>query len=124
MTRRSFLVLSGAAAAPGARITVGMIGMGRQAIMANLRPFLESPHAQVVAVCDVDAWRLEKARAAVEEFYGQQARSGRYRGCRALSDYREILADKSIDAVIISTPDHLHVPMSLEAVAAGKDVCC
>ena len=46
------------------------------------------------------------------------------KGCKAFRDFRELLADTSIDAVMIATPDHWHVPMSIEAVKAGKDVSC
>jgi len=98
--------------APSERIGIGLIGAGRQAIGANLQPFLRSPHTQVLAVCDVDAWRLENAKKKV----GQ--------GCAAYQDFRELLARKDIDAVMISTPDHWHVPMALAAVDAGKDVSC
>lgn len=51
----------GERAAPNERIAIGMIGMGRQAYHANLLPFLAWPETQVVAVCDVDAWRAEQS---------------------------------------------------------------
>jgi predicted dehydrogenase len=97
--------------APSNRVTVGMIGMGRQAMAVNWKQFQKMPDVAVVAVCDVDAWRLGQAASAVP-------------GSKAYRDFREVLADKSIDAVMISTPDHWHVPMSMEAVKAGKDVSC
>jgi predicted dehydrogenase len=106
------------------RITVGMIGMGRQAMGSNLKFFLHAPDVQVVAVCDVDAWRLDNARKAVEKRYAAQRASGTFKGCQAYGDYREVLARDDIDAVMISTPDHWHVPMSIAAARAGKDVCC
>ncbi len=101
-----------------------MIGMGRQAFDYNLKSFLKSPETQVVAVCDVDRWRLDKAVAEVEAFYADQRRSGSYKGCAVYSDFRELLARRDIDAVMISTPDHWHVPIALMAVKAGKDICC
>ena len=101
--------------APSNRITVGMIGMGRQAVAVNVKQFFGMPDVQVVAVCDVDAWRLESAKKQVEAVY---------KSCAAYRDFRELLADKSIDAVMISAPDHWHVPISMEAVRAGKDVSC
>ena len=139
ITRRRFLktaaaagaactVVPGAAlgkgekAAPSKRITVGMIGMGRQALHANLRQFLGMPDVQVVAVCDVDSWRLANARKAVEERYGKDAPSGKYKGCDTCVDFRDILARKDVDAVMISTPDHWHAPMAVAAFEAGKDV--
>lgn len=111
-----------AAVAPSNRITVGMIGMGRQAMFANLKPFLYSPDTQVVAVCDVDAWRLEKAYKAVEEYYAGHRNSGTFKGCLAYTDFREVLARDDIDAVMISTTDHWHVPIAIAAARAGKDI--
>jgi predicted dehydrogenase len=101
--------------APSAKIGIGMIGMGRQAQGANLMPFLKSPDCVVNAVCDVDAWRLAQGVEAVDKFYGKKV-------VKAYRDFRELLAAPGIDAVMISTPDHWHVPMALAAVRAGKDV--
>jgi len=109
-------------AAPSERITVGMIGMGRQAYIVNLRQFLGMPDVQVVAVCDVDRWRLEQGKTRIEEHYGKQKPSGQYSGCAACKDFKEVLARKDIDAVMISTPDHWHAPMAVAAAEAGKHV--
>jgi myo-inositol 2-dehydrogenase / D-chiro-inositol 1-dehydrogenase len=114
----------GGAVAPSNRVTVAMIGMGRQAVQVNVKQFFEMPGVQVVAVCDVDAWRLENAKRQVDEAYAQKAPSGSYKGCLAYKDFREVLANKGIDAVMISAPDHWHVPISMEALQAGKDVSC
>ena len=110
------------AAAPSNRVGIGMLGMGRQALYANLRPFLHSRDTQVLAVCDVDAWRLDNARKAVEKHYAAHTRAGQYKGCAACRDFRDVLASPDIDAVMISTPDHWHVPMAIAAVRAGKDI--
>jgi len=107
--------------APNSRIHVAMIGTGRQVFFANLPWFLWSKDVQVVAVCDVDAWRLEQAKKKVEENYA--AKSGAaYKGCAAYRDFREVLARKDVDAVMISTPDHWHAYMAIEAAKAGKDI--
>ncbi len=110
--------------APSGRVTVGMIGVGRQGLHSNLRWFLGAPDVQVVAVCDVDAWRLANARKAVEARYAGQRPSGTFTGCAAAEDFRDILARADVDAVMISTPDHWHVPIAVAAAKAGKDVCC
>ena len=108
--------------APSERIHVGMIGLGRQAKFYNIRQFLEMPEVQVVAVCDVDSWRLANGRRQVEEAYAKKSPSGDYKGCDTCKDFRHILSHKDVDAVMISTPDHWHTPMALAAMEAGKDV--
>jgi len=108
--------------APSERITVGMIGVGRQTHFKNLPQFLKMPDVHVAAVCDVDAWRLENAKKAIEAQYAKSTASGTYKGCDTYVDFQELLARKDIDAVMIATPDHWHVPMALAAMEAGKDV--
>jgi predicted dehydrogenase len=125
MDRRNFLKAAGAAGMTinlftkdvhGAndRVALAFIGTGAQGI-SNLRNALAArDQAQVVAVCDVYQPALEKAAAAVRAEYGSDPKK--------VKDFREILADKSIDAVCISTPDHWHALMAVEACKAGKDV--
>lgn len=103
--------------APSKRISIGMIGMGRQSLKVNLQPFLDSSDTIVLAVCDVDEWRLDNAKKAVDKHYGN-------RDCLVMRDWREIVDREDIDAVMIGTPDHWHVPMALAAVHAGKHVSC
>jgi predicted dehydrogenase len=103
--------------APSNRINVAMIGMGRQAYYSNLPGFLNSDDTQVVAVCDVDQWRLDHAKKKVDEFYGNS-------DCRSFRDWREVVSRDDVDAVINSTSDQWHVLISLEAVRAGKHVSC
>lgn len=110
------------AQAPSNRVSLAFIGTGRQAYNMNLPEFMAVPGVQVVAVCDVDSWRLGQAKALVESTYAKQAPSGSYKGCATHRDFREVLARTDVDAVMISTPDHWHVPMALLALRAGKDV--
>lgn len=118
--------------APSNRITVGMIGTGRQgfgqnlqgANIPNVNGLLDLPDAQVVAVCDVDSWRMEQARKLVDERYAKLAPTGRFKGCSTHLDFRELLNRKDIDAVMISTPDHWHVPMGILAAKAKKHISC
>ncbi len=112
----SVLGKAGAVAA-SERITVGFIGTGDHGINMNLKSFLAQPDAQAVAVCDVDPVNLRKARDLVNARYGNA-------DCMTTQDWREIVARPDIDAVMISTPDHWHVPMSIAAARAGKDVQC
>jgi predicted dehydrogenase len=99
------------------QITLGCIGMGNHGIGWNLAAFLKIPEARVLAVCDVFRERREKACGIVNGAYGNT-------DCDTYGDFRKILAREDIDAVVISTPDHWHVLMSVMAARAGKDVFC
>ena len=110
------------APAPSDRVTLGFIGAGRQAMGMNIPEFLAVPGVQVVAVCDVDGWRLGEAKTLVEGYYAKRTPAGNFRGCATYRDFRELLARPDIDAVMISTPDHWHAVMAAAALRAGKDV--
>ena len=111
---------AGANNAPNDRITIGAIGLGKQGSWL-LRGFLNISQAQIVAVCDVDRLKLQRGQKQVNDHYS--ALYGReYRGCDAYSDFREIIARKDIDAVLIATPDHWHAIPSIMAAQAGKDI--
>lgn len=99
------------------RITVGFIGTGGHGIAMNLKMFLAQSDAQAVAVCDVDPVNLKKGQDTVNTKYGNT-------DCAAYKDFRDVLARDDIDAVMISTPDHWHVPIAIAAARAGKDVEC
>jgi predicted dehydrogenase len=99
------------------RITLGMIGTGGHGRDMNLRSFLSHNDAQVLAVCDVDPSQSRIAKEMVGKQYGTQ-------DCAVYRDFREVLARPDIDAVMISTPDHWHVPIAIAAAKAGKDVEC
>ena len=125
--------------APSSRIAMGSIGVGGMGTN-NMRAFLAQDDVQVVAVCDVvkasneyghwykkgwqGAWfGREPARKIVEDYYANKSQSGRYKGCDAYNDFRNILSRDDIDAVCVTTPDHWHaVPVVM--AAAGKDIYC
>lgn len=92
------------------KIRIGCIGVGGQGT-ANMRAFLKN----VVAVCDVDTGHLAKAKGVVEKANGK---------CAAYGDYRKLLENKDIDAVVVSTPDHWHALITVDACHADKDVYC
>ncbi len=112
----SVLGAQGATAA-NSRINVGFIGTGSHGVGWNLKPYLQHKDARVIAVCDVDQSHLMRARETVNEHYGTEE-------CATTKDFREVLARKDVDAVMISTPDHWHTLISLYAIQAGKDVQC
>jgi predicted dehydrogenase len=86
----------------------------------DMRSFMGA--ADVLAVCDVDARRAADAKRIIESHYAKHAPSGRYRGCTAYADFRELLAREDIDAVLICTPDHWHAIPAIAAAKAGKDI--
>ena len=94
------------------RVTIGHIGLGAMG-SGNLGFAMQVPEAQPVALCDVYQPALERAEARTKEKGFQP---------KIVKDFRDIIADKSIDAVCISTPDHWHAYMTIEACKAGKDV--
>jgi predicted dehydrogenase len=75
-------------------------------------------------VCDVHRGRREDAIARVHRSYAEPRRSGAYQGCAAFTDFRELLARRDIDAVVIATPDHWHAIPAILAARARKDVYC
>jgi predicted dehydrogenase len=102
--------------APGERITVGCIGVGRMG-MGDLKEALGFKQVQVVAVCDVDAQRVKNAQATVDSRYGERSA-----GCAGYGDYRDLLARDDVDAVQIATPDHWHALPAIAAARSGKDI--
>jgi predicted dehydrogenase len=76
--------------------------------------------AEVVAVCDVDSKRVASGKATIEKLFNQGDSPAPK--LETYGDYRELLARKDIDAVVISTPDHWHAELALAAIKAGKDV--
>jgi len=107
--------------APSNRVTIGAIGAGRISRTHDMKEIHRLADAQIVAVCDVDTRRLGAAQQLVDDRYSVSTGKD-YSGTRGYTDYRELLAAKDIDAVLISTPDHQHAPMAVHAVQAGKHV--
>jgi predicted dehydrogenase len=99
------------------RITLGMIGTGDHGINWNLAAYLKLDDCRVIAACDVDSNRVRKAKGIIDEHYKNN-------DCIIYGDFRELLENRDIDAVQISTPDHWHVPISAMALKRKKDVCC
>lgn len=100
--------------APSERITLGVIGLGPRCQLV-LRAMLDEPDLQCVAVCDVQASRLELGKKMVDDKYGT-------RDCARYRDFRELLARPDIDAVLIATGDRWHAVASVLAAQSGKDV--
>lgn len=117
-SRRHFLAASAAAPAalaqtarPNDKIRIALIGAGGMG-SSDVNSSLSTGMSELVAVADIYDGRLTRAK----EIWGSHIQTTR--------DYREILAKKDIDAVIIGTPDHWHARISIDALNAGKDVYC
>ena len=108
---------------PSNRIVFGAIGLGSMG-NGDMNGFMHRDDVQMVAVCDVDSKRRGDAHKRVEAYYAGKSDSGVYKGCDAYTDYRELVARPDIDAVVIATPDHWHVPIAVAAAKAGKDIYC
>ncbi len=117
MTRRIFLGAGAGALAqaqdtvPSDRIAVGMIAVGSRS-HELLEAIKQVPGTEIAGVCDAYSGRAERA---IERTEGR---------AKDFGSYERILADPSIDAVTIGTPDHWHKRMVVEALEAGKDVYC
>ena len=129
-SRRSFLKSAAALAAapmivpssvfgrtaPSNRINLAAIGLGNRGSGNVWQDFVSTQDdVRLVAACDCFASRRTAFAAKVDEFYG-----GRY--CEPMADWRDVLARKDVDGVIISTPDHWHVPLAYHAAKAKKDM--
>ncbi|MBN1351506.1 Gfo/Idh/MocA family oxidoreductase [candidate division KSB1 bacterium] len=91
------------------RINVGVIGCGGMG-RSNMRHFMENKDVSIISVCDVYEKHLEKAAKMVEK------------KVKKYKDFRKLLENKDIDAVIVATPDHWHALPTIYACEAGKDV--
>jgi predicted dehydrogenase len=101
------------AASPGDKVVLGFIGPGGQGDNL-LRSFGAMPDVEIAAVCDVDQNRGQSAAKTVDKLKGKSP--------QVFKDMRQLLENKSIDAVVIATPDHWHAPATILACEAGKHV--
>lgn len=117
MSRREFgsrIAVAAAAAynlnaQSGSGGNIGFIGLGARS-KAHFEAFKDLPEAHIVALCDLESSRINDTNA------GLPAKAAGY------TDYRELLHDKSVDAVVIATPNYLHYEMAMAALRAGKDL--
>jgi predicted dehydrogenase len=108
---------------PNDMIQVAQLGCGRIARDSEIRGILRNSQvARYVAVCDLDTVRIADAKQLIEQAYTTKFGAGKYAELKTYGDYREMLQDKSIDGVCISTPDHWHAQPAMEAALAGKDI--
>lgn len=120
--------------APSNRLNIACIGAGNQTTV-DLPAFLANDDVQMVAICDVNrashGYRdeaqflgREPQQKFINEHYARKKGLGQYQGCEAYSDFRDVLARKDVDAVLIVVPDHWHALVTVLAAKAGKDIYC
>jgi predicted dehydrogenase len=102
-----------ASASPVDGVSIGVIGVGSRGTFV-MTTFQKSPNVRIGAICDVYESNLESGLSTAAK-----AQNG---APKAYRNYKQLLEDKSIDAVLIATPEHWHTQMVLDAIAAGKDV--
>ncbi|MDB6137852.1 MAG: twin-arginine translocation signal protein [Verrucomicrobiaceae bacterium] len=100
--------------APSSKITMAVFGWGMQG-PANANAFMKEEDCQVVAACDLDKNHLQSAVDTVNKRYGNT-------DCKAYHDYREVMARKDIDTVMIAIPDNWHALVATEAARNGKHI--
>jgi predicted dehydrogenase len=108
--------------APSNKINIGQIGCGRIARTHDLPGTWKHEKARIMAVCDLDRHLTEETKQLVEEYYTKKTGQSNYIDVKMYDDYREMLLNKDIDAVMISTPDFWHAQPAMEAAIAGKDI--
>lgn len=107
--------------APSNRINVGAIGTGRISRGHDMPGVWKYDYAQIVAVCDLDSKRADEAKVLVDAYYSKK-NDKPFDGVKTYYDYRELIQNKDIDAVLISTPDHWHALIGVEAARAKKHI--
>ncbi len=108
--------------APSNKINIAQIGCGRIARTHDLPETIKHDMARIIAIADVDKRRLEAGKTLVEGWYTKKTGNANYINVKLYDDYHDMLVNKDIDAVIISTPDHWHAQPAMEAALAGKHI--
>ena len=109
------LAIRSGSGSPNERVNVAVIGINGMGHF-HVRTLANRTDAHIVALCDVDPAVLQKVSETVKNATGKTP--------KLESDFRQVLADPSIEAVVIATPHHWHAPMALRAMKAGKGRLC
>ncbi len=107
---------------PNDKINVAQIGYGRIAKSHDLPLVMKHDMCRIVAVADVDMKRAKDGKKHIDGYYAKKTGKDKYMDAKVYQDYREMLENESIDAVIISTPDHWHARPAIDAALKGMDI--
>ncbi|MBK6481121.1 MAG: Gfo/Idh/MocA family oxidoreductase [Saprospiraceae bacterium] len=107
--------------APSNRINVGAIGTGRISRTHDMPGVWQYDYARIMAVCDLDNNRAQDAKKLVNGVYAKKTGKD-YDGVTVYNNYEELLQNKDVDAVLISTPDHWHARIAIDAAKTGKHI--
>ncbi|PZX53164.1 putative dehydrogenase [Algoriphagus chordae] len=105
--------------ADSAKVRLGFIGVGRQA-MGLLNNMMKNPLVDVVAGADVYEIKLDRFKQRVAKLYADEKRTAP--ALKVYADYKELLTNPEVDAVVIASPDHWHAMMAIDACHANKDI--
>ena len=108
---------------PNDRITIGVIGVGKQGV-SDFGRAMRMPQTQMVAMCDVVEERKNNGKKIANDFYAKLHNKPDYDGITTHEDFQEVISNDKIDAVMVVTPDHWHAIPVIMAAKAGKDIYC
>lgn len=108
---------------PSDIISLGLIGSGKQG-RGLTNAFLKTEQIRFVALSEVYKAKAQLTIDSIKANYQKNTNLGSYSEIPVYNDFRELLALKNIDAVVIATPDHWHAAMAVRAAEAGKDIYC
>lgn len=108
--------------APSNKINIAQIGCGRIASTHDLPEVFKYDVARIMAIADLDKNRQQKGKQMIEGWYAKKTGQSNYIDVKLYDDYHDMLANKDVDAVIISTPDHWHAQPAIEAAQAKKHI--